>query len=469
MRATHLSIALETGSCDDMAQNNTAADWAAGLWRCVEMYEPCMEAAMTTIDGRPLTTVPPPGGIVRLGISIKRYVSNTSSEQFLFVLRMYTYLGKVSESLLRVSKPVTRKQNPKEAHKLKDSPKNLKPVGSLAGLAELAPRDSAVLLSLDTLELKLLESVPGQLAIEGPPLVQILSWDIKFTATHQTLAAAAVISSNLCWRDVHVECVETELSCLEPIGSHYASPLTHLSGMRDSFSCSPPVSLYESPPTFSPDVNANGSLASLEKQSLHLNVSPMSGGKQEFGLREGLPRMRAVFWIGEERGSMMPTGGGARGKVPGAEQLPFLSVNVENVIPFIEQDANYHSLKVVVKVGGVRLGGGMAYNEALLHRFGVFGPDGEPGAEVKKVIKSLSRGSLANIFRPSPDMVGTTNKGISVSFLCSYALMSKAQILKPLFDPSSALLRCSSIFFVRSKVEDHCEIFRCCRKRCTRQ
>jgi hypothetical protein len=166
---------------------------------------------------------------------------------------------------------------------------------------------------------------------------------------------------------------------------------------------------------------------------------------------------------------MMPTGGGARGKVPGAEQLPFLSVNVENVIPFIEQDANYHSLKVVVKVGGVRLGGGMAYNEALLHRFGVFGPDGEPGAEVKKVIKSLSRGSLANIFRPSPDMVGTTNKGISVSFLCSYALMSKAQILKPLFNPSSALLRCSSIFFVRSKVEDHCEIFRCCRKRCTRQ
>lgn len=61
MRATHLSIALETGSCDDITQNVTATDWAAGLWRCVEMYEPCLEAAMSTADGRPLIVVPPPG------------------------------------------------------------------------------------------------------------------------------------------------------------------------------------------------------------------------------------------------------------------------------------------------------------------------------------------------------------------------------------------------------------------------
>ena len=62
MRAAHLSIALETGGCDDISQNATAADWAAGLWRCVEMHEPCFEAAMATEDGRPLIVIPPPGG-----------------------------------------------------------------------------------------------------------------------------------------------------------------------------------------------------------------------------------------------------------------------------------------------------------------------------------------------------------------------------------------------------------------------
>lgn len=61
MRAAHLSIALETSGCDDSSQNETAGDWAAGLWRCVEMNEPYLEAAMATADGGPLIDVPPPG------------------------------------------------------------------------------------------------------------------------------------------------------------------------------------------------------------------------------------------------------------------------------------------------------------------------------------------------------------------------------------------------------------------------
>jgi len=61
MRAAHLSIALETSGCDDTSQNETAGDWAAGLWRCVEMNEPYLEVAMVTADGGPLIDVPPPG------------------------------------------------------------------------------------------------------------------------------------------------------------------------------------------------------------------------------------------------------------------------------------------------------------------------------------------------------------------------------------------------------------------------
>lgn len=63
MRASHLSIALETSSCNDNVQNETAADWAAGLWRCVEMHELHLESAMATADGGPLIDVPPPGKI----------------------------------------------------------------------------------------------------------------------------------------------------------------------------------------------------------------------------------------------------------------------------------------------------------------------------------------------------------------------------------------------------------------------
>lgn len=59
--AAHLSIALETKGCDDTFQRETAGDWAAGLWRCVEMNELCFEVAMATADGRPLVDVPPSG------------------------------------------------------------------------------------------------------------------------------------------------------------------------------------------------------------------------------------------------------------------------------------------------------------------------------------------------------------------------------------------------------------------------
>lgn len=355
--------------------------------------------------------MPAAGGVVRLGITCKKYVSNTSSEQFLFVLKMYSYLGIVSDMLIQECKPVIRKEKTAKHQKSTGSFKGMNRAESLQELAEIVPGDSAVYLSLEMLELKLLESVPGELATEGPPLVQILSWDIEFTATHQTLSAAAVISSNLCWRDIRVECVETEIMLPAVVESHYGSPLTHVSGVRDSFCASPLDSPLSVPHTGSIGVDSSGSLAGLAMRPIPLKLSPLLGRNKLFEQRQGLPEMRAVFWIGEERGSMAPTGRGLMDGMPVAERLPFLDVSVKNVIPFKEQDAECHSLSVVAKVGGVRLGGGMAYNEALLHRFGVFGADGGPGREVQKVIKSLSRGPLANLFRPSKDVKGVGRTG----------------------------------------------------------
>ncbi|KAG0586203.1 hypothetical protein KC19_2G072000 [Ceratodon purpureus] len=405
MRASHLSIALETNGCDDSSQNEVAGDWAAGLWRCVEMNEPYLEVAMATADGGPLIDVPPPGGIVRLGIACKKYVSNTSSEQFLFVLKMYSYLGIVSDMLLRELKPVTQKKTSRTS-----SFKDLKRAESIQDIADIVPSDMAVYLSLKALELKLLESVPGEIATEGPPLVQISSRDIDFTATHQTLSAAAMISSNLVWRDIRVDCVETELSFPGVLDSHYGSPLTHIPGIRDSFDASALESPSNSPLRTSISLDSSGSFGDSLLRPIPLKLSPLGGGIERSASRQGLAEMRGVFWIGEEPGSMAPTGRGQVDGVSSLERLPFLDISVKNVIPFKEQDAECHSLRVVAKVGGVRLGGGMAYNEALLHRFGVFDADGGPGPEVEKVIKSLSRGSLANLFRPKPD-VGASKKG----------------------------------------------------------
>lgn len=353
---------------------------------------------------------------MRLGISCKKYVSNTSSEQFLFVLKMYSYLGIVSDMLLRELKPVTQKK--KSLRKQMSSTgsfKDLKRVESLKDIADIVPSDMAVFLSLKTLELKLLESVPGEIATEGPPLVQILSRDIDFTATHQTLAAAAVISSNLCWRDIRVDCVETELSFPGAVESHYGSPLTHVSGIRDSIDLSTLGSPINSPVRTSFSVDSSGSYGDLLMRPVPLKLSPLTGSMERSACRQGPPEMRGVFWIGEERGSMAPTG------VSSLERLPFLDISVKNVIPFQEQDAECHSLRVVAKVGGVRLGGGMSYNEALLHRFGVFDADGGPGPEVEKVIKSLTKGSLANLFRPSPDM-GAGRKG-----MCTFSSLNPSQ------------------------------------------
>lgn len=62
-------------------------------------------------------------------------------------------------------------------------------------------------------------------------------------------------------------------------------------------------------------------------------------------------------------------------------------------------------------MGGVRLGGGMVYNEVLLYWFGVFGVDGGFGFGVEKVIKNLIRGLFVNLFRFLFD-VGMVRKGM---------------------------------------------------------
>ncbi|GKV45808.1 hypothetical protein SLEP1_g52853 [Rubroshorea leprosula] len=56
---------------------------------------------------------------------------------------------------------------------------------------------------------------------------------------------------------------------------------------------------------------------------------------------------------------------------------------------------------VSASISGVRLGGGMNYTEALLHRFGILGLDGGPGEELSKGLENISAGPLAKLLKPS--------------------------------------------------------------------
>eukprot|EP01018_Ginkgo_biloba_P011380 Gb_29280 [translate_table: standard] len=361
MRATHLSVSLETGSCDDLAQSQNLSDWTAGLWQCVELHEPCIEGAMVTEDGGPLVTVPPPGGVIRIGVACQKYTSNTSVEQLFFVLRLYAYMGKVGEELTRIGRG-GKEGSRDQSTQGRNGGNELKKNGSFGGFVEMVPSDAAVSLIVDDLHLKFLESVPGQVDIQGPPLVQFLGSGLHVRVTHRTLGGAMAISSTLCWQSIQVDCVETELKpslvCLEP---------------------------------------------NNEDMKIYPDGSIMHSGMQKYSTAsDDIPQMRAVLWIDGERHNFRMNGqqNGLAG------HIPFLDVNVVHVLPHRAQDAECHSLSVSAKVTGVRLGGGMNYNEALLHRFGILGPDGGPGEGLKKGLKNLSRGPLAKLLRSSPQVGG---------------------------------------------------------------
>ncbi|KAF5184457.1 AAA+ ATPase domain-containing protein [Thalictrum thalictroides] len=340
-RASKLSLSLET--CSSLKESQSNLDWSEGLWRCVELNEVSIEAAMATADGSPIKTIPPPGGIVRIGVACQQYLSNTSVEQLFFVLDLYTYLGRVSEKIAIVGK--SKRQE-------------MSRMDSLGGrLMEKVPSDTAVSLQMGDLQLRFLET--SSTSIEGVPLVQFVGEDLFVKVSHRTLGGAMAVSSSVRWESVHVDCVDAD---------GYLNP---------------EKVIIEIP---------NGN-------------APLIAGN-------GHPHMRAVFWInnkGRHHQNIRP--------------VPFLEINTVHVMPYNAQDSECHTLSVSTRVAGVRLGGGMNYAEALLHRFGILGPDGGPGEGLSKGLKNLSAGPLSKLLRASPhikdeiDQIGISEDGEGGGFL----------------------------------------------------
>ncbi|XP_044473218.1 uncharacterized protein LOC123201719 [Mangifera indica] len=187
--------------------------------------------------------------------------------------------------------------------------------------------------------------------IQGMPLVQFIVKDMFNKITHRTLGGAIAVSSTLRWETVEVDCVDTE------------GNLAHGNG------------------TMLPSVDG----------------SPLVNGT-------GNPQLRAVFWVDNKRKYQLNGN---------AFVVPFLDLSMVHVIPLSERDRECHSLNVSACISCVRLGGGMNYAEALLHRFGILGPDGGPGEGLSKGLKHLSAGPLSKLFKASALTVENLKEGES--------------------------------------------------------
>lgn len=324
-QASYISLSLET--YNELSAQKKHSDFSLDLWTCVEVQDMCFEAAMVTCDGTPLMTLPPPDGIVRIGVSFKQCVSNTSVEQLFFVLDLYSYFGRISEKISKIGK--SYKQSKDES--LKEQ------------IIEKVPSDTSVCLTLNELELKFLESSLHD--VQGMPLVQFDAEDLFVKVTHRSLGGAFAVSTSLTWDSVQVDCVGTD------------GLLAHENDIE---------------PSINHELQEN---------------------------KNGFPHMRAVFWTDNQRKYLKKT-------------HPFLELSMIHVMPYNVKDMECHCLTVSSKISGVRLGGGMNYTEALLHRFGILGEDGGPGEGLLKGIKHLSSGPLANLFKSSHLITVNQEKGM---------------------------------------------------------
>ncbi|XP_015898172.2 uncharacterized protein LOC107431706 [Ziziphus jujuba] len=324
-RASQLSLSLETHT--GLIGLQSSLDSVSGLWRCVELIDACVEVAMVTADGSPLIDVPPPGGIMRVGVACEQFLSNTSVEQLFFVLDLYAYFGKVSEKIVLVGKNTRPKRNESSSGRLMDK----------------VPSDAGVSLAVKNLQLRFLES--SSMNIQGMPLVQFIGNDLFIRVTHRTLGGAIAVSSTLCWDNIEIDCVDTE------------GNLAH----------------------------ENGTVLTSKDNGVLLSGN-------------GHPQLKAVLWVYKGRNRQLSAD-------------PFLDISVVHVIPLNAVDAECHSLNVSACISGIRLGGGMNYTEALLHRFGILGPDGGPGKGLSKGLDNLQAGPLSKLFKTSPLIIDGSEDG----------------------------------------------------------
>ncbi|CAA0840368.1 Unknown protein [Striga hermonthica] len=211
--ASQKKLTAEASLISLSLQTQLGSQVDSGLWRCVEMKGMCFEVAMVTADGSPLMNIPPPGGVVRVGLSCQQYISNTSVEQLFFVLDLYAYFGAVSERIALVGKNKTLKGDRNEPFS--------------GNIMDKVPADTAVTLAVKDLQLRFLDSSSNR---QGVPLVCFMGNDLFIKVGHRTFGGAMAISSNIRWERVEVECTDTVNNIRNLEGSHSTIPKNRLPG-----------------------------------------------------------------------------------------------------------------------------------------------------------------------------------------------------------------------------------------------
>ncbi|KAL9236361.1 hypothetical protein vseg_011041 [Gypsophila vaccaria] len=190
--ASYLTLSLV--KTHELDGKRKSSDSTSGSWKCVEMKKACVEIAMATADGSPLVKIPPPDGVVRMGISFEQCCSYTSVDQLFFVLDLCSYFDEVSEKIALVGK------GSKSAIPRNDSWSDQ--------LMSNVPSDTAVSFSVMDLQLRLLEDSCTN--TQGKTLVQFIGEDLFTKVSHRTLGGAVAISSAIRWQAVEVDCLDAD-------------------------------------------------------------------------------------------------------------------------------------------------------------------------------------------------------------------------------------------------------------------
>ncbi|KAI7737695.1 hypothetical protein M8C21_011867, partial [Ambrosia artemisiifolia] len=184
-------IGLSLDTCNNPIGRHNSQLNSSEPWRCAEMKGVCVQAAMVTSNGSPLRNIPPPGGIVRVGVACEQLVSNTSIEQLFYMLDFYSYIDNVSGKMAMAGKDRWCQMVKKES-------------SDYRSFSQKGPADTAISLTFKNMELKFLE--PSSIDTQGTPLVQFIGDDLLLQVAHRTLGAAMAISSTLRWDKVQVNC-----------------------------------------------------------------------------------------------------------------------------------------------------------------------------------------------------------------------------------------------------------------------
>jgi hypothetical protein len=183
------SVTLETFT--SLEEQETANQVFGNRRKCMVIEFPVFVVAMATADGSPLSRVPPPECIVRIGIRLNHYIFSIMAEELFFLLAVCSYFGPLLEQILNANI------------------RSLSDCESLVEkLAKRCPSDTVMNFSLDNLNFHLLESSPVYSRLSQ--IVHLGGSSLFLKVSRCTLGSTLIFTTSLQWNEATVHCFNLE-------------------------------------------------------------------------------------------------------------------------------------------------------------------------------------------------------------------------------------------------------------------